>query len=114
MASLAGAWSALVAGFGGMRDHEGTLAFAPRLPEGLTGLEFTVTHRGRRLTVATGGSSATYTVRDHGHSLDVVHHGKQVTVTQGEPITLAIPPLTVAPPAVRQPAGRAPRAWHDR
>ena len=34
MASLAGAWTALVAGFGGMRDHGGELTFAPRLPPG--------------------------------------------------------------------------------
>jgi alpha,alpha-trehalose phosphorylase len=32
MASLAGSWLAAVAGFGGMRDQEGGLAFAPRLP----------------------------------------------------------------------------------
>lgn len=31
MASLAGAWTALVAGFGGMRDHGGELTFAPRI-----------------------------------------------------------------------------------
>ena len=32
IASLAGAWIAAVAGFGGMRDHDGELTFAPRLP----------------------------------------------------------------------------------
>ena len=32
IASLAGAWIAAVAGFGGMRDHGGQLSFAPRLP----------------------------------------------------------------------------------
>jgi alpha,alpha-trehalose phosphorylase len=32
IASLAGAWLAAVAGFGGMRDHDGNLTFAPRLP----------------------------------------------------------------------------------
>src|SRR5262249_58223655 len=32
IASLAGAWTAAVAGFGGMRDHDGKLTFAPRLP----------------------------------------------------------------------------------
>ena len=36
LASLAGTWSALVAGFGGMRDHDGRLSFAPRLPPGIT------------------------------------------------------------------------------
>ena len=32
MASLAGAWTALVAGFGGLRDDEGILALDPHLP----------------------------------------------------------------------------------
>ena len=35
MASLAGAWMALVAGFGGMRAGAGSLAFSPRLPGGI-------------------------------------------------------------------------------
>ena len=37
MASLAGAWTALVAGFGGLRDDEGALALDPHLPDGITG-----------------------------------------------------------------------------
>ena len=40
IASLAGAWIAAVAGFGGMRDHKGELTFAPRLPPELSGLSF--------------------------------------------------------------------------
>ena len=40
MASLAGAWVAAVAGFGGMRDHWGKLSFTPRLPDQLTRLRF--------------------------------------------------------------------------
>ena len=32
IASLAGAWIVAVAGFGGMRDHDGALSFTPRLP----------------------------------------------------------------------------------
>jgi len=39
MASLAGTWIALVAGFGGMRDYE-QLSFAPRLPDAITRLSF--------------------------------------------------------------------------
>ena len=39
MASLAGAWMALVAGFGGMRAGAGSLAFSPRLPGGMVGAE---------------------------------------------------------------------------
>ena len=49
MAALAGCWIALVAGLAGMRHHDGTLSFAPRLPPQLTRLAFTITLRGRRL-----------------------------------------------------------------
>src|SRR6266536_1443014 len=48
IASLAGAWTALVAGFGGMRDHDGKLTFAPRLPARLEHLAFRLLFRGRR------------------------------------------------------------------
>ena len=40
MASLAGAWMALVNGFGGLRDDEGVLALDPQLPDGITRLRF--------------------------------------------------------------------------
>src|SRR6202034_43639 len=49
IASLAGTWIALVAGFGGMRFRDGILSFAPRLPEGLTRLAFNLVYRGRRI-----------------------------------------------------------------
>ena len=54
IASLAGTWIALVAGFGGMRDHDGELTFAPRLPAALTRLAFGVLVRGRTLRVEVG------------------------------------------------------------
>ena len=40
VASLAGSWIALVAGFGGMRDHNGQLSFQPQLPPGIRRLGF--------------------------------------------------------------------------
>ena len=53
MASLAGAWIALVCGFGGLRDHhdpfrddDDRLRFAPRLPDGIKRLAFAVSWRG--------------------------------------------------------------------
>jgi len=51
IASLAGAWIVAVAGFGGMRDHEGRLTFAPRLPERLNRLAFGLCFRERRLRI---------------------------------------------------------------
>lgn len=108
IASLAGAWIALVAGFGGMRDHGGVLSFAPRLPEGMTGLTFTIRHRGSRLRVQTDGRHVTYTLSDHQQSLEVIHHGTWLKVTAGVPVTRPVPPAP-EPPTVHQPAGRAPR-----
>ena len=60
IASLAGAWLGLVAGFGGMRDHDGRLSFAPRLPSRLDRLEFSMLWRGLRLRVTVTADEATY------------------------------------------------------
>jgi alpha,alpha-trehalose phosphorylase len=46
LASLAGAWIAAVAGFGGMRDHGGSLSSAPQLPQQLSRLAFRLCFRG--------------------------------------------------------------------
>ncbi len=51
MASLAGAWMAVVAGFGGMRAGVGQLMFSPRLPAGIPQLRFRMRYRGRKLRV---------------------------------------------------------------
>jgi alpha,alpha-trehalose phosphorylase len=51
VASAGGVWSALVYGFGGMRDYQGTLSFDPRLPETWDGLRFRLCWRGSRLQV---------------------------------------------------------------
>ena len=51
VASLAGSWIALVAGLGGMRDFNGQLSFAPRLPSRINRLEFSLLWHGLRLRV---------------------------------------------------------------
>ncbi len=107
IASLAGTWMTLVAGFGGMRDHAGILSFAPRLPAGLTRLAFTITHRGERLRVETDGRQAVYTLTDNGSTMDLMHHAERVTLTSGEPLTLPVPILPSRPRPV-QPKGREP------
>ncbi|HET9519341.1 MAG TPA: glycosyl hydrolase family 65 protein, partial [Actinoplanes sp.] len=108
--SLAGSWIALVAGLGGMRDFDGQLSFAPRLPSRITRLEFSLLWRGHRLRVEVNPNEVTYSLRNGGSaaSLDLVHHGKDVTVTQVKPVVLEIPPRPSTGPAPQQPAGRAP------
>ncbi|MFC7647510.1 glycoside hydrolase family 65 protein [Streptosporangium lutulentum] len=60
MASLAGTWIALVAGFGGMRAGRGQMSFSPRLPSGLTRLAFGMRYHGRLLRVGVTPRAATY------------------------------------------------------
>ncbi|WP_437440849.1 glycoside hydrolase family 65 protein [Serinicoccus kebangsaanensis] len=51
VASTGGVWSALVAGFGGMRDHGGELTLDPRLPAGWPALTWRMRWHGSRLRV---------------------------------------------------------------
>jgi alpha,alpha-trehalose phosphorylase len=112
IASLAGSWLALVAGFGGMRIWHGTLWFAPRLPSRIDRLTFSVWWRGLRLRVTARPTEVTYEVRPGSDETEEVrltlrHHGDEVTVTSSEPVTLPVPrPPQVTP--VVQPFGRAP------
>jgi len=98
VASLAGAWLALVAGFGGMRDYGGELSFAPRLPAALTGLVFHLSWRGYQLRVEIAPEQATYTVRSGPGQLEFAHHGEPVTLAAGQTMKLKIPPLAPVPP----------------
>jgi alpha,alpha-trehalose phosphorylase len=113
MASLAGTWLALVAGFGGMRDHDGVLAFAPRLPGGITRLQFNLLYRDARIRVEVHPDAATYTVRDATGPVSFTHHGKTVELGAGRSLTLPLPPLTQQPQP-RQPRGREPSRRHHR
>nr|WP_296075149.1 glycoside hydrolase family 65 protein [uncultured Actinoplanes sp.] len=110
VASLAGSWIALVAGLGGMRDFNGQLSFAPRLPSRISNLEFSLLWRGLRLRVNVTPQEVTYSLRNGGGSarLVLVHHGKEVEVTQVKPVSVPIPPPVPVGPAPTQPAGRAP------
>ncbi len=108
MASLAGAWLAVTAGFGGMRDHGGKLTFAPRLPGRLQRIAFGVIFRGTRLRVDVTKDEATYAVLA-GEPLEIAHHGEPITVSADAPATRPIPPLADPGPAPTQPRGRAPQ-----
>jgi alpha,alpha-trehalose phosphorylase len=110
IASLAGGWLVAVAGFGGLRDHDDTLSFAPRLPQRLGRLEFRLGFRGRRLSVGVTRRQARYTLLD-GEPLELLHHGERFELSAGEPETRPIPPALDRPP-VLHPKGRAPARRH--
>jgi alpha,alpha-trehalose phosphorylase len=114
LASLAGTWVALVAGFGGMRDHGATIEFAPRLPEGLTRMTFTLLRRGVRLRVAVRAADARYELLDDTPTnIDLVHHGERLVLSAGGPIERPIPPAHPGEPPT-QPPGRTVRSRASR
>ncbi|MFE4666935.1 glycoside hydrolase family 65 protein [Streptomyces sp. NPDC056716] len=107
IASLAGTWMALVAGFGGLRaDRSGTMRFAPRLPERFSRLAFSLQVLGRTLRVEITHEKATYALLS-GQPLRISHHGEAFLVSADGP---AVRPLPSAPdhPAPAQPRHRAP------
>jgi trehalose/maltose hydrolase-like predicted phosphorylase len=109
MASLAGAWMALVIGFGGLRDDEGIMSLDPQLPDGISRLRFRLRWRGFRLIIDVNHKDVTYTLRDGpGGELTIRHAGEDLTLSTESASTIAVrkrKPLLPAPP---QPPGREP------
>lgn len=109
VAALAGVWTAITAGFGGMRDSDSGMRFRPRLPPEIDRLEFGVRIHGCILRVDVGQAEVTYRLAS-GDPLTITHYDEQVTLDAGHPDTRGIPPLQSRGPQPRQPRGRAPRA----
>lgn len=105
LASLAGTWIALVPGLAGLR---GSVAFAPRLPTGITRLTITICcMHNSPLKVDITSPTTTYRVLD-GMPLSLRHHEQPFTVSPGSPVSVPSPaPPTSPPPS--QPRHRAPQ-----
>ncbi|MGH9211054.1 MAG: glycoside hydrolase family 65 protein [Acidimicrobiales bacterium] len=106
MASLAGAWTALVEGFGGMRARKRRLTFAPRLPPRITRLAFRVRYRGRRICVTAHPGEVVYELLE-GPPITITSHDQDVALGD-ERVRQSIPPLLRIDRPV-QPPGREPR-----
>lgn len=111
IASLAGTWLAIVAGFGGMRDYGGELSFHPQLPPGWEMFAFTVRWHGARIevTVRADGVSYELTCDDNDErAVTVSHCGTPVELHPGRPVRCEIKPVEPLTPRPSQPVGRAP------
>ncbi|MFF0011011.1 glycoside hydrolase family 65 protein [Streptomyces sp. NPDC005374] len=108
IASLAGTWTALVAGFGGLRRDGDSLRFAPRLPERFSRLAFNLRLLDRCLRVEIGPDKATYTLMS-GSPVTIRHHGSPLTLNGDGPVVRPIP-APEGRPAPGQPRHRAPHA----
>ncbi len=112
LASLAGLWIAVVAGFGGLRDGGDDLRFAPRLPPQLTRLRFGIRVEGRMLHVDVRPGATAYRLGE-GPPLRVRHFGEELVLEAGRTATAATPPLPDPGPRPSQPPGRAPRRFDE-
>ncbi|WP_431233407.1 glycoside hydrolase family 65 protein [Mycolicibacterium psychrotolerans] len=110
MASLAGTWTALVAGFGGLRDDEHILSLDPALPEEMSRLKFGLHWRRYRLTADVSHDEVTYTLRDGPDGqLTIRHAGDELTLNTRNTTTVPLRPRRALMPTPEQPPGRAPR-----
>ncbi len=110
LASLAGAWTALVGGFGGLRDDEGVLSLDPQLPTGITRLRFRLRWRGFRVTVEADHDTVTYTLRDGPHgALEIRHAGEPLDITTDDATRVAVRARKALLPTPQQPPGREPQ-----
>ncbi|MFS0868077.1 glycoside hydrolase family 65 protein [Microbacterium sp. 179-B 1A2 NHS] len=108
IASLAGIWTALTAGFGGMRDTADGLRFAPRLPPQLAGLSFGIRVHGRTLRVEITPDAASYRITA-GEPLTIHHFGEPLVLEPDTDVTVPTPPLADPEERPTQPPGREPR-----
>jgi alpha,alpha-trehalose phosphorylase len=108
MASLAGGWTALVQGFGGMRqDLDGLLSFRPALPEGIERLAFRLVRGDGVLVVQVKHAEVSYVWRRGSEPLRIRHHDEDLELTAGQPVRRALVPRPDGT-APHQPDGRAP------
>ncbi|MEU4625013.1 glycosyl hydrolase family 65 protein [Actinoplanes sp. NPDC023801] len=109
VASLAGAWSAIVEGFGGLRERDSGPGpvLAPRLPTGIERLRFRLRHSGVRLVVEADHETVRVSVREG--RLPVVLYGEEVEVIAESPVTRPVVAVEPVLPPPAQPPGYAPR-----
>ncbi|ALJ19451.1 glycoside hydrolase family 65 protein [Microbacterium sp. No. 7] len=89
VASAGGVWTALVCGFGGMRDHFGDLSFDPRLPESWPSLSFPLLWRGTPLQVTVTRDALTVAA-GAGDAVDFSVRGRPHTVAGGETVVVPL------------------------
>jgi alpha,alpha-trehalose phosphorylase len=87
IASAAGVWSALVFGFGGVRDFDGWLSFAPNLPRAWNELAFSLRFCGRQIRLQVTHDEERYLL-EKGSPLDVTIRGESHVLSPGTPVVI--------------------------
>ncbi|MCG7288105.1 family 65 glycosyl hydrolase [Cellulomonas sp. ACRRI] len=107
VAALAGAWTALVVGLGGLRQRGDAVRLAPRLPRRLTRIAFTVLQAGARVEVDVRHDVVAYRLLS-GAEARLDHHGEPVHLTTAAPEQERPQPPVEQHPSPPQPPHRHP------
>jgi alpha,alpha-trehalose phosphorylase len=89
VASTGGIWSALVNGYGGMRDWLGSITFDPRLPADWEELSFRVSVKGSRVRVDLAQHEIVFTI-EMGGPVTLAVRGDEVHVSSDAPVRVAL------------------------
>jgi alpha,alpha-trehalose phosphorylase len=91
IASAASVWSALIFGFGGVRDFGGQLSFAPRLPRAWNELAFSLRFCGRQIRVRLSHDEETYLIEE-GAPLQVIIRDEPHLLSPGTAVAIKLTP----------------------
>lgn len=104
VASAGGVWTALVSGFGGMRDWAGELSFDPRLPADWTSLSYPLQWQGSALQVTLTADELRVHVRV-GEPVPFTVRGEAYIASAGEDVVVPLAdqgPVIPGRPTLRQ------------
>jgi alpha,alpha-trehalose phosphorylase len=87
IASAAGVWCSLIFGFGGVRDYDGQLSFAPSLPRAWHELAFSLRFQDRQIRIQLSHEEEQYRL-DGGEPLEVTIGGEPRLLTPGSVVTV--------------------------
>jgi alpha,alpha-trehalose phosphorylase len=105
VASAGGVWTALVCGFGGMRDHFGELTFDPRLPAAWPELSYALEWQGTRLDITLRRDSLTVRASEDGAHVGFSVRGTPYMIGPGEEVVVPLAdqgPIIPGRPTQRQ------------
>ncbi|MFN8631299.1 MAG: glycosyl hydrolase family 65 protein, partial [Chloroflexota bacterium] len=91
IAAMAGSWVSLVYGFAGLRDDDGILSFAPRVPASWRRLAFRIGAAATCLRVEVTPTSAVYEV-ESGPAITMRHFAEEITVHPAQPAVFDLRP----------------------
>ncbi len=91
IAAMAGTWVSVVNGFAGLRDDDGRLSFAPRLPGAWQRLAFRLRVGASQLRIVVTPAEATYTV-ESGPPVELRHFCESMSVAAGQPAVFDLRP----------------------